>query len=299
MKFDRTRIAIRPRGFLEILDMSSRVMRIYIGPLIGATFPLGLTFAVLNAWLLRWIVVDEYSAATISRFVLLQILFVYLQAPIVTLPTTALLGRVMFSRDIEWRSLWGDLQSAAAGILWSQGIVRGGWLLMVLMAFLRPSLEFSSIEVVLVVFAGLSAWLRAIRPFINEIVLLERNPIRRSATSKVTIGWRSRALHRRNSSELIGRAIVTAGAAIALGVSLWLSLWFFAGLLYEDWTCGPFAVQIILPFVLWLAAIYTCVVRFLSYLDLRIRREGWEVELKVRAAAQELVELSEMQGQVS
>jgi len=32
---------------------------------------------------------------------------------------------------------------------------------------------------------------------------------------------------------------------------------------------------------------YFSVVRFLSYLDLRIRREGWEVELIVHAAAKQ------------
>ena len=41
---------------------------------------------------------------------------------------------------------------------------------------------------------------------------------------------------------------------------------------------------------MWLAVIYTTVLRFVSYLDLRIRREGWEVELKVQAAAEELRE---------
>ena len=33
----------------------------------------------------------------------------------------------------------------------------------------------------------------------------------------------------------------------------------------------------------WLVAGFFAVVRFLSYLDLRIRREGWEVELLMRA----------------
>ena len=35
--------------------------------------------------------------------------------------------------------------------------------------------------------------------------------------------------------------------------------------------------------VLWLVLGGFAVVRYLSYLDLRIRREGWEVELLVRA----------------
>ena len=37
------------------------------------------------------------------------------------------------------------------------------------------------------------------------------------------------------------------------------------------------------PATLWMVAAYFTVVRFLGYLDLRIRREGWEVELLMRA----------------
>ena len=39
---------------------------------------------------------------------------------------------------------------------------------------------------------------------------------------------------------------------------------------------------------LWLVVAYFSVVRFLSYLDIRIRREGWEVELVMRAENQRL-----------
>ena len=37
------------------------------------------------------------------------------------------------------------------------------------------------------------------------------------------------------------------------------------------------------PLALWLVLGFFAVVRFLGYLDLRIRREGWEVELMMRA----------------
>jgi hypothetical protein len=46
--------------------------------------------------------------------------------------------------------------------------------------------------------------------------------------------------------------------------------------------------HVAVPAAMWLVAGYFSVVRFLSYLDLRIRREGWEVELIVHAAAKRL-----------
>ena len=41
---------------------------------------------------------------------------------------------------------------------------------------------------------------------------------------------------------------------------------------------------------LWVVVGYMTVVRFLNYLDVRIRQEGWEVELLIRAEAQKLSE---------
>ena len=46
--------------------------------------------------------------------------------------------------------------------------------------------------------------------------------------------------------------------------------------------------SIYLPLATWLVLGYLAVVRFLSYLDLRIRGEGWEVELQMRAEASRL-----------
>jgi hypothetical protein len=47
-------------------------------------------------------------------------------------------------------------------------------------------------------------------------------------------------------------------------------------------------IYVCVPLAMWIVAGYFCVVRFLSYLDLRIRREGWEVELRMRAEAARL-----------
>jgi hypothetical protein len=39
---------------------------------------------------------------------------------------------------------------------------------------------------------------------------------------------------------------------------------------------------------MWTVAGFFAVARYLSYLDLRIRREGWEVELLIRAEGDRL-----------
>src|SRR5204863_7365315 len=74
--------------------------------------------------------------------------------------------------------------------------------------------------------------------------------------------------------------------------------WMAQGVLTSDWpfhyslddqSFAPnldwFKLQVMYPTCLWLVVTFLAVVRFLSYLDLRIRHEGWEVELLMRAEA--------------
>jgi hypothetical protein len=188
----------------------------------------------------------------------MMVLLVFLETPVAMLPTTALLGRAMFLQDLSLRWVLSDIRQALPGILWTQGIVRGGGVLVVLLVLLplslRDDLASGNAPLWLWALASYSLLLRLARPFVNEIVVLERNPVRRRAARLMTIGRRSRGLHRPNASDLIGRWAVTAAA--------------------------------------------TSVLTFINYLDLRIRREGWEVELNVRAAAQELQERIATRGQL-
>ncbi len=46
-----------------------------------------------------------------------------------------------------------------------------------------------------------------------------------------------------------------------------------------DWIARIIELQV----AMWLVAVYFTAVRFLGYLDQRIRNEGWEVELFLRA----------------
>ena len=65
------------------------------------------------------------------------------------------------------------------------------------------------------------------------------------------------------------------------------------GIFLDDWTIGVGMFVIGAPLSMWITAGFLTVVRFLAYLDLRIRHEGWEVELRMRA------EGSRLTGQIS
>ena len=47
--------------------------------------------------------------------------------------------------------------------------------------------------------------------------------------------------------------------------------------------------RVLIPMVLWLVGLFVVVFRFLSYLDSRIRLEGWELELRLRAEGQRVI----------
>ena len=97
------------------------------------------------------------------------------------------------------------------------------------------------------------------------------------------------ALHGPNAGELVSRWMGSLLVALVLVLCLLATMWFLWGMLLFDWNWGPFMLHCCFPLSLWMVAGYFSVVRFLSYLDLRIRREGWEVELIMRAAAANLL----------
>jgi hypothetical protein len=105
---------------------------------------------------------------------------------------------------------------------------------------------------------------------------------------KTTVGQRSATLHNASGGDLLGRWIGTAIGAVALVLAVQGTFWFGSGVFLNTWTWGPVMTEVCAPLSMWLVACYFTVVRFLSYLDLRIRTEGWEVELRLRAEAARL-----------
>jgi hypothetical protein len=87
---------------------------------------------------------------------------------------------------------------------------------------------------------------------------------------------------------LFVRWICSALVAMLLVLLVGLMLYAAVGVLISDWQPDWFKLQFGYPLALWLVAGYFTVVRFLNYLDLRIRHEGWEVELLMRAEALQL-----------
>ncbi len=175
-------------------------------------------------------------------------------------------------------------------IAWCHLAVRGvgcGWLLLLTLAH-DGEVNWFVEAFLLPLLALYSSGLRAFRPFINEIVLLERNPLRSKSDQTMTVGRRSHMLHGSNAGEWFARWVLACLFGVLLVLATYGTFYFHAAAPRQDWSQGPLLTHFLLPLAMWITACYFAVFRFLTYLDARIRQEGWEVELRLRAEATRL-----------
>ena len=261
MRLDNHRIVIRERGYLELLDLGLRVLRNQAGPLFVALLAGVGPLVVLNAWLLNRAAAVPADGGPPWMFLIMMLLAVLWEVPLATAPATICLGRALFNQPLEARQIAREFAQSLPQLLFYQVLLRGLLLATVLGAFLP--------------FAA--------NPYLNEVILLERNPWRAAGKESISTGRRSSMLHRGQGGDFPVRWIINMMIGLILVAAFWGSLATAASCLLneQNWS-GPF-YTCLYPAALWIVVAYFTVVRFLGYLDLRIRREGWEVELLMRA----------------
>ncbi len=236
---------------MDVLDLALVVVRRKPATL-GLAALVGIApFAGLNAWLFATL--TELDPA-------LPLFLWWFEAPLALAPLTVVLGGLMFARRPTPGRVAKTLLRSAFPLVLIQGFLR----------FLPPF------------------WVPPRLAFAGEIVLLERG-----AWWKV---WR------RGGDLVTGRA----GELIALGVLQTLGIYGFAILAYVGtarvgqaflaeeltWDAPAAAGLAGLKFQapLWIGSAFFAVARFLAYIDQRIRLEGWEVEIRLRAVAEAMRE---------
>ena len=273
MQLDRTQIPIRERGILEIMDLALRIVWSGAGKLLLMLCIGAVPLALLNWWLLSGILV--YNKATMSLYSFWMIVLIVVESAVATAPLTIYLG--------DW--VFGNQPTA--------GRVIGVWLkslpqLLFIQVFLR-GLLLPWVFTWLVIFAS---W-----PYASEIILLERTPFFDRGQHRIGTFSRMKALHSGEFGSLMARWLIATLFGVLLLISGWFSLDFVLSLFVgeEFWVpwkdtenVKPAFCIYMLPIVMWVVIGYLAVVRFLSYLDLRIRREGWEVDLLIRAETERM-----------
>lgn len=288
MQLDRTRIPIRERNLGDILDLSLRVVACEFGGLVFCLSLFAIPLMVLNAWLLRNLVAPMDESELLVRYLVAQASLIAVETPAGTMIMTLFLGEVLFFGD---KNIWRSLRSL--GVVWWRFLFCFGIRRLIipgiaLAATIPRSFLMSSQEGWLVTIAVVATLMQLARPYLAEIILLERAPLFEREAQAVKISRRSRLLHSSGLGEALWRQMISGAVALIVLGSILGTVHFLIGTLSFDWERGAFFYRVVIPAAIWLVSGLMAVIRFLCYLDQRIRNEGWEVELLVKAAADEL-----------
>jgi hypothetical protein len=253
---DHTLIQIRERSYLDLLDLALVVIRrrpqeIGLAALAGAV-----PFVLLNAWLTYQIDVP----------IPLYLYLLLLESAWATMPLTVVMGDMMFGGRPSARSVCRRLARGLPGLFFYQFLIRGILMAIGILYPLVPSRL----------------------GFVNEVVLLEQGKIR-------GVVKRCSNLTGDRGAEFFGQWL----AQIMIGATFVILFWFGVGSLVNTLTTSKMtwddpsvrqAYSLRFQLGIWLAITFFGVVRFLSYIDQRIRLEGWEVKLRLQALGRALAE---------
>lgn len=217
------------------------------------------------------------------------ILLTAIEFPIVSLPITLFLGSQIFFNPVTLRDILGAMWAIAIPVVVVLGMARFGLLFLVSEWFVPHDVAWSTLEFWTCILAPLVVFfIRAGWPFAPEILALERCKLRKKDPKAITYASRSRALHRLFVADHVARWVGSCIYGLLLVVMLVGFAMFVRGITRGAWDWTPIYDHVVLPICLWAASLFFAVFRFLSYLDNRIRLEGWEIELRLKAEASRL-----------
>lgn len=289
MRFDKTFIAIRERGVLEIFDLALHVVVAHFKPLLCLLLIGTLPWIALDYYLIGWMATGDVVDP--SLYYWLMLMLVVSQAQVGTTFMTRYLAQAMFEGQ---PSVGATIkEKIPLYFFWSHGVLRCVLLVLLLCFSLSSEGGFEWTATVGFLFVPalviLGLFVRAFRPFASEILLLERTPVSGKDPSVICFAKRSASLHGSGFSDLFGRMVT----AFIFTIPLAFSCYAFFAVLDSILNIQANMEMTLYPFYwivsLWTVAGFICVVRFLSYIDIRIRQEGWAVELRMRAEGQRLL----------
>ena len=294
MQLDQTHVAIRLRTISEIGDLALIMVRRYPFALFVCFAVGALPWFIANSALLWWIPIQESkyglddpeAFSELRRYAFWMATLVVLQTPAAGVFTTYHLGQAVFEKRPTWKNVVREVWKHGGRWLWALGVKRLAVPAMLLLCVTYGEALSGFTDVLMPMFFLLAiALVRGMRPFMPEIILLEQCPAKSKDPRTITIAKRSTNLHKAVGGDLSGRFITLS----------FLLFWGFLGLLFTfTWirgvvtgfgNMGLVTILILYPLALWAVAGFSVFIRFLNYLDTRIRLEGWEVDLAVRAEA--------------
>jgi hypothetical protein len=256
MNYDRLLIQVRERSFLDLLDLTFQVLRerplaLTISALAGV-----LPCAALNYWLQS----DPDSPPWLFVFLLV------LEIPFATAPLTVVLGDLMFNMPVTSKRVDRALRSGLPSLIATQLVLRGVLLVTVVGYLLFPSRL----------------------AYLDEVILLERM---RGFKALRRAGALCRGLEGEYFLSWVAQVALatTFVLCFATGSNMIISSLFGDELTWSRPRASGLS-GLLFQAAVWIAVAYFGTFRFLSYIDRRIRLEGWELELRLKAVGRALEE---------
>ncbi len=157
---------------------------------------------------------------------------------------------------------------------------------MILLAYTSESTEgLMTVSIVTIIWNYLCF---AIRPNIDPIIFLEELRVR-PKSKEPSLRERSAALHRFQSGDLFGEGLSLLSLSFVLFCGVYaVQLWCIY-LLWQNTVTFNWFSWTLFAVALWAIQIFAVVFRFLGYLDIRVRLEGWELELRMKAEGNKIL----------
>jgi len=302
VRLDRTHVRIRERNLLELGDLSLRLLRDYRRPVAILTVLGAAPWMLANHLAIDWLVDPEVGIHSSPLGVMTyQALAVIIEAPLALLPLTCFLGHAVFDEAPSLRRILSEVASRWSQWLVSLVILRGVlplWVLLLIGLLLSGDTNAISTPsgtdilwgLLWLPLLGVVGLLRWLRPFVPEVIVLERPSWRSGGSARPSFSERLHEIHLRSGAETAGRGMVFALASLGATWTVYGGAATLYGLLIHRWLPEGLTLTLLWPATLWTVAAWATVLRFVNYLDVRIRQAGWEVELAFRAEAKRLAE---------
>jgi hypothetical protein len=258
---DRTLIQIRERSFLDLLDLSLYVVR---------ARPVELGAAAL-AGIAPWAVINYRVLEEPGFPAWAWLLLLLFEAPWATAPICLVLGELMFLNPQDYRRTGRTLLRSIPAMILGHVLLRA---VAALSVILYPAMP-------------------AQYAFLSEVILLERSDARDLGTRLTGLFKRCRELSKGFEGELLMRWF----AQLALGGIFAVCFWMCAKslgstLIGEELTWYRPGMNdlggILFQASVWIAVAFFAVYRYFAYVDRRIRLQGWELGMRLKAAARGL-----------
>lgn len=293
MRLERSFIAIRQRTVLELLDLALPVLRIHSWNLLAVALVGIAPFAIFNAIVLRWMLLDYNFDVYRPLYGWVMMLLVINQAPAATTMVSHYLGQVMFIERPSVRDTVATVSRRWMPLCWLHGVIGQIAPVVCLSIVLWQSEVVETVVVFLVMAVLLGVLIRGLRPFVSEVITLEQTPWnKRGNLSKLSFSARSHMLHSTAAADHLGGMFIRGWFAGLMSLAIYCAGYWTAENLGLGLDSPEWSVSVIWPMALWTTAMFFGVVRFLAYINARINQEGWDVEIKVRAEAQKLLNLN-------